>query len=247
LGGLGELRADVVAVAGGLGARLLPVASTPGTLLLALGEPLGVGEAARLLCGLEDGLRGRGWRVLGVGLKPGTGGTLTLYLTVALEPGWVVVIRVIGDRLEPPVRRGESRVEGEPGATEAPRPSRVVGGIRWRRGLEGWERPLVAAGIYFVDPRPEGEVFEDMARLVGREEALRIASLVWRVAYGEGYTLDKWASLVEGLRTLSPWPCIGRFQYLAGRGLRRRHTALQPKTINDKEALRAACKTLGTC
>ncbi|MFZ8792976.1 MAG: hypothetical protein ACO2O2_03680 [Acidilobaceae archaeon] len=46
----------------------------------------------------------------------------------------------------------------------------------WRVGLEGWERPLVAAGLYMVDGRPE-EVSEDMVELVGsREEAERMAS-----------------------------------------------------------------------
>ena len=48
--------------------------------------------------------------------------------------------------------------------------------VGWRVGLEGWERPLVAAGLYMVDGRPE-EVSEDMVELVGsREEAERMAS-----------------------------------------------------------------------
>jgi len=117
--------------------------------------------------------------------------------------------------------------------------------IRYRREIEDWEKKLVAVAIYFVEPRPEEEVFEEMTRLVTREEAERIASLVWKIVYGEGYTLDEWANLLESLSTLSPWQCIWRFQELAERGLRRRHDA-EPANLNDKEVLRIACKILGT-
>ena len=121
----------------------------------------------------------------------------------------------------------------------------VVGGIKWRVGLEEWERPLVAAALYFVEPRPEEEVMSAMEALVGKETAERIASLVWRIAFGEGYTLEEWASLLERLKTLSPWECIWRFQELAEKGLRRRHNA-EPAELEDWEVLREACKHLGT-
>ncbi len=121
----------------------------------------------------------------------------------------------------------------------------VVDGIRWRVGLEEWEKPLVAAAMYFVESRPEEEVLRDMKELVGGEMAERIASLVWRIAYGEGYTLDQWADLLERLKIHSPWECIWRFQELAGNGLRKKHTA-EPADIEDWEVLRAACKHLGT-
>ena len=111
--------------------------------------------------------------------------------------------------------------------------------------LEVWERPLVAAALYFVEPRPKEEVMSAMEELVGGETAERIASLVWRIAFGEGYSLDEWASLLERLKTLSPWECIWRFQRLAEKGLRRRHNA-EPAELEDWEALRAACKHLGT-
>ena len=117
--------------------------------------------------------------------------------------------------------------------------------FRWRVGLEDWERPLEAAAMYMVDPRPEEEVLRDMEKLVGREEAERIASLVWRIAYGEGYSLDEWAGLLRSLTILSPWECIWRFQELAERGLRRRHDA-EPVGLRDRDVLRAACKLLGT-
>ena len=120
-----------------------------------------------------------------------------------------------------------------------------VDGLRWRVGLEDRERPLVAAALYFVEPRPEEEVFREMAGLVGPEEAEGIASLVWRIAFGEGYTLEEWAGLLERLTILSSWECIWRFQELAERGLRRRHTA-PPAKLRDWEVLRAACKHLGT-
>ena len=62
--------------------------------------------------------------------------------------------------------------------------------------------------------RPEDEVFWDMVELVGGEMAERIASLVWGIAFGEGYTLDEWIDLLESLKILSPWGCIWRFQEL---------------------------------
>jgi len=121
----------------------------------------------------------------------------------------------------------------------------VVDGIRWRVGLEEWEKPLLAAAIYMVDPRPEEEVFKDMEVLVGREEAERIAALVWKIAFGEGYTLEEWARLLEKLTILSPWEPIWRFQSLVEKGLRRRHSA-PPADLRDWEVLRAACKYMGT-
>lgn len=118
--------------------------------------------------------------------------------------------------------------------------------LKWKNKLEDWEKPLVAAAIYFVDPRPEEEVFKDMVELLGsKDEAERIASLVWKIAYGEGYTLDEWAFLLDRLRILSPWKCIWRFQELVEKGLRRRHDA-EPADIEDWEILRTACKYMGT-
>jgi hypothetical protein len=105
---------------------------------------------------------------------------------------------------------------------------------------------LVAAGLYMVDGRPEEEVLEDMVELVGsREEAERIASLVWRIAYGEGYTLNEWADLLRSLAILSPWEAIWRFQELVERGLRRRHNR-EPANLRDRDVLRTALKILGT-
>lgn len=122
---------------------------------------------------------------------------------------------------------------------------RVVKEIKWRSGVEEWEKPIIAAAIYFADKRPDDEVLRDMEELVGKDEAERIASLIWRIAFGEGYTLEEWADLLEGLKTLSPWECVWRFQELARRGLRVKHEAPLPRTINDREALRACCKYLG--
>ena len=118
-------------------------------------------------------------------------------------------------------------------------------GLKWRRGLGDWEKPLLAGAIYMVDPRPEEEVLKDMAGLVGWEMAERIASLVWKIAYGEGYTLDEWAGLLKSLKTLSPWECIWRFQELASKGLRRKHD-VEPANIEDREILRTACKHQAT-
>ncbi|MEB3765657.1 MAG: hypothetical protein GSR77_05795 [Desulfurococcales archaeon] len=53
-----------------------------------------------------------------------------------------------------------------------------VNGIRWHTGIEDWEKPLLAAAMYFVEPRPEEEVFWEMEELVGKEMAERIASLL---------------------------------------------------------------------
>jgi hypothetical protein len=64
-------------------------------------------------------------------------------------------------------------------------------------------------------------------------EAERIASLVWRIAFGEGYSLDEWAGLLESLTLLSPWECVWRFQELAEKGLRRGHN-VEPVRVSDK-------------
>ena len=119
----------------------------------------------------------------------------------------------------------------------------MVKEIRWRSGIEDREKPGLAAAIYFADERPDDEVLRDMEELVGRDEAERIAALVWRIAFGEGYTLDQWADLLESLK--SPWECVWKFRELAGKGLRRRHEALPPESIDDKEVLRACRKYLG--
>ena len=109
----------------------------------------------------------------------------------------------------------------------------------------GREKRLAAAAMYMVDQRSEEDVMRDMERLVGRGEAERIASLVWRIAFGEGYNLDEWAGLLGSLTLLSPWECVWRFQELVERGLRRRHEA-EPAELGDREVLRAACKRMAT-
>jgi hypothetical protein len=78
-----------------------------------------------------------------------------------------------------------------------------------------------------------------------REEAERIASLVWRIAFGEGYTLEQWADLLRSLSILSPWEAIWRFQNLVERGMRRRHNR-EPADLRDRDVIRTALKTLGT-
>ncbi|PUA33387.1 MAG: hypothetical protein B7O98_02895 [Zestosphaera tikiterensis] len=117
--------------------------------------------------------------------------------------------------------------------------------LRWRRGLKEWEKPLLAAAMYFVDPRPEEEILKDMAELVGLEESKKIASLVWKIAFGEGYIDEEWFKLLESLKILSPWKCIWKFQELAEKGLRKRHNT-EPAKLRDRDVLREACKLLGT-
>ena len=63
--------------------------------------------------------------------------------------------------------------------------------------------------------------------------------------FGEGYTLDEWAYLLESLKILSPWECIWRFQELVEKGLRKKHTA-EPADLEDREVLRAARKYMST-
>jgi hypothetical protein len=120
-------------------------------------------------------------------------------------------------------------------------------GMLWLgSGIGDLGRFLIAAGIYFVAEKPEEEVFEEMVMLTGsREEAERIASLVWRIAFGEGYTLEQWADLLRSLSILSPWEAIWRFQNLVERGMRRRHNR-EPADLRDRDVLRTALKTLGT-
>jgi len=113
--------------------------------------------------------------------------------------------------------------------------------------LGEWEKVFVATALYMVDPRAEEEVLRDMAELAGSWEAAEeLARRVWAIAYGEGYTLGEWASLLESLRTLSPWEAIWRFQELASRGLRRRRPGKRGDWQEDREILRTACKILGT-
>jgi len=118
--------------------------------------------------------------------------------------------------------------------------------LSWREGLEVWEKPLLAAALYFVDPRPEQEVMQDIAELIGRGESARIASLVWRIAFGEGYTHKEWTDLLKSLTILSPWKCIWRFQELVEEGLRKKHSADPYSKLRDRDVLREACKLLGT-
>jgi len=122
-----------------------------------------------------------------------------------------------------------------------------IGGVvvRWKYRLEEWEKPLVATAMYFVDPRPEEEVMRDMEELVGRESTERIASLVWKIAFGEGYTDEEWFRLLESLKILRPWKCIWKIQELASKGLRKKHNA-EPANLSDREILRVVCKALGT-
>jgi len=70
-------------------------------------------------------------------------------------------------------------------------------------------------------------------------------ALVWKIAFGEGYTDDKWFKLLESLKILRPWECVWWFQELAEKGLRKRHDAA-PANMSDREVLRAACKAMGT-
>jgi len=58
--------------------------------------------------------------------------------------------------------------------------------VLWKYVLEEREKPLAAAAMYFVDPRPEEEVMRDMEELVGRESAERIAALVWKNSLRRG-------------------------------------------------------------
>ncbi len=104
---------------------------------------------------------------------------------VSIVPGRVIVVRESYSLpVEPPLF--EPLTENNEATRDV-----SVDGLRWRTGLEEWERLLLAAAMYMVDPRPEKEVFKDMEELVGGEMAERIASLVWRIAFGEGYTLDE--------------------------------------------------------
>ena len=84
---------------------------------------------------------------------------------------------------------------------------------------------------------------QDMEALVGREEAERIASLVWKIALGEGYTFEKRLSLFRTLSTLSPWWCMLRFKELVEEGLRERPDK-PPADIPDIEVLSIACRMM---
>jgi len=201
---------------------------------IVLSKPLDVANLTEVMKELVRGLKDRGRRVVGARIQLGRGGEdWVIQVFVVAGSGRVVAVEVFNLL---PVRPAT--------LYEAAKHLFNVS-VKWRRGLGEWEEPLVAAGMYMVDPRPEDEVFRDMVELVGREEAERIASLVWRIVYGEGYSLEEWAGLLESLTILSPWECIWRFQELAGKGYRRRHD-VEPANLRDREVLRYACKLLGT-
>jgi hypothetical protein len=155
------------------------------------------------------------------------------HIFIATKPGEIVCIKIAA--LE---GKASPRVSGG---------NAIASGMLWLgSGIGDLGRSLIAAGIYFVAEKPEEEVFEDMVMLTGsREEAERIASLVWRIAFGEGYTLEQWADLLRSLSILSPWEAIWRFQDLVERGMRRRHNR-EPADLRDRDVLRTALKTLGT-
>ena len=94
---------------------------------------------------------------------------------VVTSPGRMVVAREPYSLPVEPPRFDEPLIENS-GATR----DVSVDGIRWRNGIEDWGKPLLAAVMYSVEPRPEEEVLRDMVELVGRETAERLASLVWR-------------------------------------------------------------------
>jgi len=232
------------------------------SLNIALSKPIPVDKLASVLVALAQALRDRGYRVLGEVIQMGrSSDDWILRMPIVIRAGEIAELRIFN------VLNSDSSLESLETATGY---STYVSEIRrvtedvkqsgkavfklvningivvmWKYGLEDWERPLVVAAMYFVDPRPEEEVMSDMEVLVGREEAERIAALVWKIAFGEGYTDDEWFNLLESLKILSPWECVWRFQELASRGLRKKHS-VEPANLSDKEVLRAACKEMGT-
>jgi len=134
--------------------------------------------------GVGDACRGR---VVGVSIVPREGEWFK-ETYIVIGPGRVVVAREPYSLPAEPPRSDDPLVENSEATTDA-----SVDGTRWSTGIEDGEDPLLAAAIYMVDPRPIGEVSRDMEELVGREMAKRITSPVWRIALGEGYTLDEWA------------------------------------------------------
>jgi hypothetical protein len=155
------------------------------------------------------------------------------HIFIATKPGEILCIKIVALESIASSKFSESNA--------------LASGMLWLgSGIDDRGRFLIAAGIYFVAEKPEEEVFEDMVMLTGsREEAERIASLVWRIAFGEGYTLEQWADLLRSLSILSPWEAIWRFQNLVERGMRRRHNR-EPADLRDRDVLRTALKTLGT-
>lgn len=72
----------------------------------------------------------------------------------------------------------------------------------------------------------------------------RIMAPAWRIAFGEGYSLEQWVELLKSLTILKPWIPIWRFQELAMKGLRKRHEA-EPADLDPRFVLRATCKLPG--
>ena len=178
-------------------------------------------------------------RVVGVSIVPG-GDKWFKEKYVVVEPGRIMMEREPYSLPAEPPQFDEPFMENNEATRDV-----SIDGLKWRTGIEDWEKPLVAAAMYMVDPRPEEEVFKDIVELVGGEMAERIASLVWRIVFGEGYSLDEWADPLESLKILSPWECIWQFQKLVEKGLRKRHKN-KPADLDDREVLRASCKYMGT-
>ncbi|NPA96038.1 MAG: hypothetical protein GXO32_00365 [Crenarchaeota archaeon] len=84
-----------------------------------------------------------------------------------------------------------------------------------------------------------------MEKLVGREEAERIVSLVCRIAFGEGYTLDELANLLSLSRPYRRRNASRDSRELASKGLMKRREAPSIE-LSNREVLRCARKLVST-
>ena len=116
-----------------------------------------------------------------------------------------------------------------------------------------WERmnPLTrshmlhaAAGIYMSWLAPEEKARRIMASYIPEELIDSVAAAVWKVAMGEGYTVDEWYQLLRMKPLAQPLDCIWRFQWMVEKGWRRRPKAKPHPQVEDILVIHYACKLI---
>ena len=140
------------------------IASRDNDIEIVLHKQLDVNALADILRKLADGLRKKGWRVVGARLELSEG-TWRARIFVVLDLGKIVSITIAN----PTQQSSTQSIYEESPTLSTQHRSIPIEGLRWRTGLEERERLLEAAAMYFVEEAPEEIVMKRLEELVGRE------------------------------------------------------------------------------
>jgi len=186
---LTDIHRELLKILEPLGIRPI-IIGTAESFDITLSKPLPVDKLAPTPVALVQALRDHGYRVLGELIQMGrSADDWIIRIPVVMKAGEIAELRVFnapnaGSAYEAIAEYSTyctyvpvSTVSRVQRASEDMKPGKAVfrtvniGGVvvLWKYGLEEWEKPLVAAAMYFVDSRPEEEVMKDMEELVGRE------------------------------------------------------------------------------